>query len=42
MRFLYIDNSLWGEFKALVPRSEKLNDAVVNLIRERVRRNKDT
>lgn len=34
---LNIDEDLWNKFKDLVPRTKKLNDALVELVAERVR-----
>ena len=35
---LNIDEELWGKFKDLVPRTKKLNDALVELVEEHVRK----
>ncbi len=34
---LIIDKELWERFKILVPRTKKLNDALIELVEERVR-----
>lgn len=38
---LDIDDELWERFKKIVPRNKKLNDAIVELIEEKVRHEDD-
>ncbi|GAH52743.1 unnamed protein product, partial [marine sediment metagenome] len=38
---LNIDEDLWNRFKDLVPRTKRLNDALVELVEERVRESED-
>lgn len=33
---LNIDKELWGEFKRITPRTRTLNDAIVELIKEKI------